>query len=93
MLILIELIQVKKKRDKETLACMSDTLPALLVWFHDNLACHSNSINDFCFVSKCHYRYYDGPYKCWELIQFFLFFYWFNFFSFLLQLLGERIEM
>jgi hypothetical protein len=30
------------------LACRGDTLPALLVWFHHNLAGVSNSDNDFC---------------------------------------------
>jgi hypothetical protein len=49
MLTLIELIQVKKKHEKQTLACKGDTLPALLVWFHHNLAGFSNSNNDFCF--------------------------------------------
>jgi hypothetical protein len=38
MLTLIELIYVKKKYEKLTLACKGDTLPALLVWFHHNLA-------------------------------------------------------
>jgi hypothetical protein len=38
VLTLIELIYVKKKHEKLTLACKGDTLPALLVWFHDNLA-------------------------------------------------------
>jgi hypothetical protein len=48
MLTLIELIHVKKKHEKLTLACKGDTLPALLVWFHHNLAGFSNSNNDFC---------------------------------------------
>jgi hypothetical protein len=43
MLTLIELIKVKKKHEKLTLACKGDTLPALLVWFHQNLAGFSNS--------------------------------------------------
>jgi hypothetical protein len=43
---LIELIDVKKKREKPTLACKGDTLPALLVWFHHNLAGFSNCNND-----------------------------------------------
>jgi hypothetical protein len=39
---------------KYTLACKGDTLPALLVWFHHNLAGFSNSNNDFCcFLWKC----------------------------------------
>jgi hypothetical protein len=42
MLTLIELIHVKKKHEKLTLACKGDTLPALLVWFHHNLAGFSN---------------------------------------------------
>jgi hypothetical protein len=42
MLTLIDLIQVK------ALACKGDTLPAILVWFHHNLADFSNSNNDFC---------------------------------------------
>jgi hypothetical protein len=66
MLTLIELIQVKKKHEKETLACKGDTLPALLVWFHHNLAGFSNSNNDFCFFPKYHYPYYDGPYSLVE---------------------------
>jgi hypothetical protein len=33
----------------ETLACKGDTLPALLVWFHHNLAGFPNSNNDFCY--------------------------------------------
>jgi hypothetical protein len=66
MLMLIELIQVKKKHENSTLACKGDTLPALLVWFHHNLAGFSNSNNDFCFFSKCHYPYYDGPYTLLE---------------------------
>jgi hypothetical protein len=48
VLTLIELIYVKKKHEKLTLACKGDTLPALLVWFHHNLAGFSNSNNDFC---------------------------------------------
>jgi hypothetical protein len=47
MLTLIELIEVKKKHEKLTLACKGDTLPALLVRFHHNLAGFSNSNNDF----------------------------------------------
>jgi hypothetical protein len=55
MLTLIELIYVKKKYEKLTLACKGDTLPALLVWFHHNLAGFSNSNNDFerRVVEKC----------------------------------------
>jgi hypothetical protein len=52
MLTLIVLIQVKKKNEKQMLACKGDTLPhlpAILVWFHHNLAGLSNSNNDFCF--------------------------------------------
>jgi hypothetical protein len=55
MLTLIELIYVKKKHEKLTLACRDDTLPALLVWFHHNLAGFFNSNNDFLLFSKCHY--------------------------------------
>jgi ethanolamine utilization cobalamin adenosyltransferase len=47
-LTLIDLIYVKKKHEKLTLACKGDTLLALLVWFHHNLAGFSNSNNDFC---------------------------------------------
>jgi hypothetical protein len=65
MLTLIELIYVKKKHEKQTLACKGDTLPALLVWFHHNFAGFSNSNNDFC-CSKCHYPYCDGPYTLLE---------------------------
>jgi hypothetical protein len=43
MLTLIELIYVKKL----TLACKGDTLSALLVWFHHNLAGFSDLNNDF----------------------------------------------
>jgi hypothetical protein len=49
MLTLIELTQVKKKHEKQTLACKGDALSALLAWFHHNLAGFSNSNNDFCF--------------------------------------------
>jgi hypothetical protein len=66
VLMLIELIQVKKKHEKLTLACNGDTLPALLVWFHHNLVGFSNSYNDFLLFSKCHYPYYDGPYTLLE---------------------------
>jgi hypothetical protein len=62
MLTLIELIHVKKKHEKLTLACKGDTLPALLVWFHHNLAGFSNSNNDFCCFLSVITRYYDGPY-------------------------------
>jgi hypothetical protein len=48
MLTLIELNHVKKKHEKQTLACKGDTLPALLIWFHHNLAGFFNSNNDFC---------------------------------------------
>jgi hypothetical protein len=66
MLTLVELIYVKKKHEKLTLASMGDTLPALLVWFHRNLAGFSNSNNDFyCFLSVIT-RYYDGPYSLLE---------------------------
>jgi hypothetical protein len=52
MLTLIELIYVKKKHEKLTLACKGDMLPALLVWFHHNLDGFSNLNNDFrCFLS------------------------------------------
>jgi hypothetical protein len=47
-LTLIELFHVQKKHEKQTLACKGDTLIALLVWFHHNLAGFSNSNNDFC---------------------------------------------
>jgi hypothetical protein len=66
MLILIELIKIKKKHEKLTLACKGDTLPALLVWFHHNFAGFSNSSNDFLLFSKSHYTYYDGPYTLLE---------------------------
>jgi hypothetical protein len=42
---------VKKKQQKPTLACKGDTLPAILVWFHHNLAGCSNSNSDFLFRS------------------------------------------
>jgi hypothetical protein len=48
---LIDLIQVKKKHEKQTLACMGDTIPASRVWFHHNLAGFSNCNNDSCFFS------------------------------------------
>jgi hypothetical protein len=48
MMTLIELIYVKKKHEKVTLGCKGDTIPALLAWFHHNLAGFSNKNNDFC---------------------------------------------
>jgi hypothetical protein len=65
MLTLIELIYVKKKHEKLTLACKGNTLPALLVWFHHNLG-FSNSNNDFCCFLSVNTRYYDGPYTLLE---------------------------
>jgi hypothetical protein len=64
MLTLIELIYVKKKHEKLTLACKGDTLPAL--WFHNSLAGFSNSNNDFCCFLIVITRYYDGPYTLLE---------------------------
>jgi hypothetical protein len=50
MLMLIELMQVKgNTKTGRSLNCKGDTLPALLVWFHHNLAGFSNSYNDYCF--------------------------------------------
>jgi hypothetical protein len=66
MLTLIELIDVKKKHEKLTLACKGDTLPALLVWFHHNLAGFPNSNNDFRCFQSVFTRYYDGPYTLLE---------------------------
>jgi hypothetical protein len=57
---------VKKKHEILTLACKGDTLPALLVWFHDNLAGFSNSNNDVCCFLSVISRYYDGPYTLLE---------------------------
>jgi hypothetical protein len=71
MLTLIELIYVKKKYEKPTLVCKGDTLPALLVWFHHNLAGFSNSNNDFCCFLSVITRYYDGPYTLLETGQVF----------------------
>jgi hypothetical protein len=65
MLALIELIEMKK-HEKLTLACKGDTLSALLVWFHHNLAGFSNSNNDFCCFLCVTTRYYDGPYTLLE---------------------------
>jgi hypothetical protein len=65
MLTLIELIHVKK-HEKLTLACRGDTSPALLVWFHHNLAGFSNSNNEFCCFLSVITRYYDGPYTLLE---------------------------
>jgi hypothetical protein len=48
------------------LACKGDTLPALLVRFHHNLAGFSNSNNDFCCFLSVTTRYYDGPYTLLE---------------------------
>jgi hypothetical protein len=48
MLTLNDLIQVKKKHEKLTLACKGGTLPVLLVWFRHNLAGFSNYNNSFC---------------------------------------------
>jgi hypothetical protein len=70
MLTLIELIYVKK-HEKLTLACKGDTLPAILVWFHHNLADFSNSNNDFCCFLSVITRYYDGPYTLLESGQVF----------------------
>jgi hypothetical protein len=61
MLTLIELIQVKKKHGSSTLACKGDTLPALRVWIHNNLAGFLTPTMIFAF-SKCHYIFFDGPY-------------------------------
>jgi hypothetical protein len=66
MLTLIELIDVKKKHEKLTLACKGDTLPALLVWLHPNLAVFCNSNNDFCCFLSVITQYYDGPYTLLE---------------------------
>jgi hypothetical protein len=66
VLTLIELIYVKKKHEKLTLACKGDTLPALLVWFHPDLAGFSNSSNDFCCLLSVITRYYDGLYTLLE---------------------------
>jgi hypothetical protein len=66
MLTLFELIKVKKKHERQTLACKGDTLPALLVRFHHNLAGFSNSNNDFCCFLSVITRYYDGLYKLLE---------------------------
>jgi hypothetical protein len=68
---LIELIHVKKKREKLTLAFKGDTLPALLIWFHHDLAGFSNSNNDFCCFLSVITRYYDGPYTLLETGQVF----------------------
>jgi hypothetical protein len=65
MLTLIELIEMKK-HEKLTLACKGDTLPALLVRFHNNLAGFSNSNNDFCSFLGVITRYYHGPYTLLE---------------------------
>jgi hypothetical protein len=59
MLTLIELIEMKK-HEKLTLACKGDTLPALLVRFHHNLAGFSNSNNDVCCFLGVITRYYDA---------------------------------
>jgi hypothetical protein len=66
MLTLFELIEVKKKHEKLTLACKGDTLPALLVRFHLKLAGFSNSNNDFCCFLSVITLYYDGPYTLLE---------------------------
>jgi hypothetical protein len=41
-------VVIATKHEKLTLACKSDTLPAVLVRFHHDLAGFSNSNNDFC---------------------------------------------
>jgi hypothetical protein len=66
MLTLIALIYVKKKHEKLTFACMGDTLPALLVWFHHNLAGFSNYNNDFCCFLSVIARNFEGPYTLLE---------------------------
>jgi hypothetical protein len=50
----------------EPSSCKGDTLPALPVWFHHNLAGFSNSNNDFCCFLSVITRYYDGPYTLLE---------------------------
>jgi hypothetical protein len=55
MLTLIALMRVKM------LACKGDTLAALRVWFHHNLAGFSNSNNDFCCFLSVITPIYDGP--------------------------------
>jgi hypothetical protein len=50
---------------------MGDTLPALLVWFHHNLAGFSNSNNDFsCFLSVITLIMMALTH-CWKLVKFF----------------------
>jgi hypothetical protein len=71
MLTLIELIQVNKKHEKLTLACKGDTLPALLVWFHHNLAGFSNSNNDFCCFLSVITPVMMALTHCWKLIKFY----------------------
>jgi hypothetical protein len=66
MLTLFELIKVQKKHEKLTLACKGDTLPALLVRFHHNLAGFSSSKIDFCCFLSVTTRYYVGPYTLLE---------------------------
>jgi hypothetical protein len=66
MLTLIELMYVKKKHEKQTHACKGDTLPALLVWFHHNLAGFSNSNNEFCCFLSVITRYCDVAYTLLE---------------------------
>jgi hypothetical protein len=42
-------------------------LPALLVWFHHNLAGFSYSSNDFLLFSMFLYRYNHDPYTLLEI--------------------------
>jgi hypothetical protein len=44
------------------LAGNGDTSDALILWFHLKLVDISNWTDDFCFISKSHFAYYNSPY-------------------------------
>jgi hypothetical protein len=56
----------KGKGKEKGKGCKGDTLHALLVWYHHNLAGFSNSNNDFCCFLSVITRYYDSPYTLLE---------------------------
>jgi hypothetical protein len=75
-LTLIELIQVKKNHKNWTLAFKGDTLPALTIWFHHNLAGFKRSNNDFCFFSIVITLIMMALTHCSKMMQFFHTYHW-----------------
>jgi hypothetical protein len=59
-------VEYRKKDENYTLACKGDTLPALGIWFHHNLAGFSNSNNDFCCFLNVITAIFDDPYTLLE---------------------------